>query len=69
MYLEGSSLILLTSISMLILLASVSVLIMLSSDAVLVLLTGIFAGVLMLIWCFLMVECISKVPVENGFNN
>ena len=56
-------------ISMLVLLASVSVMILLSSIAIVVLLTGIFIGVLTLIWSILIVKCISKVPVNNGFNN
>ena len=69
MSLERSGLILLTSISMLMLLANVSAMILLSSGTVLVFLTGIFVGVLKLIWSILMVECISKVPVDNGFNS
>ena len=56
MYLEGYGLIMLTRISTLIVLASVYVLILLSSGAVLVLLTGIFAGVLTLIWSIMMME-------------
>ena len=51
------------------LLASVYMLILLFSVAVLVLLNGIFVGMLTLIWSILMAECISKVPVGNGFNN
>ena len=54
---------------MLRLLASISVMVMLSSVAVLVLITGIFVGVLTLIWSIMMVECISKVTVENWFNH
>ena len=54
---------------MLMFLTSVSVLILLSSGAVMIFLTGIFVGGSTLIWSILMVECISKVPVENGFNN
>ena len=54
---------------MLMLLDSVYVLILLSSGAVLVLLAGIFADVLTLIWSILMVEFITKIPVDNGFNN
>ena len=69
MSMEGYGLIMLTKISMLMSLASVSMLIMLSSDAMLGLLTGIFVGALTLIWSILMVECILKVPVDNGFNN
>ena len=69
MYLEGYGLILLNRISMLMLLASVYVLILLSSGAVLVFLNGIFVGVLTLILSILMLECISKVTVDNGFNN
>ena len=55
--------------SVLMLLASVSVLILLSSVFVLVLMNGIFVCALILIWSILMVKCISKVPVDNGFNN
>ena len=51
------------------LLASVHVMILMSSVAVLVLLTGIFVGVLTLIWSIQMAQCISKVPIDNGFNN
>ena len=54
---------------MLMLLTNVSVLILFSSVAVLAMLTGIFVGVLMMIWSILMVERISKVPVDNGFNH
>ena len=61
--------ILLTSISVLMLLASASVLVLLSSVAVLVLINGIFVGVLRIILSILTLECISKVPVDNGFNN
>ena len=60
--------ILLTSIPVLTLLAIVF-LVLLSSVAVLVLITGIFVGVLTLIWSILMVEFISKVPVDNVVNN
>ena len=56
-------------IYILMLLASVYVMIRLYSGAVLVFLTGIFVGVLKLICSILIVECISKVSVENGFNN
>ena len=69
MSLEGYGLIFLTRIYMLMLLDSVSVMILLSSGAVLVFLTGNFVGVLTLIWSILIVECIYKVPVDNGFNN
>ena len=69
MSLELSGLILLARISMLVLLDSVSVLILLSSDALLELMTGVFVGVLTLIWSILMVECISKVHIDNCFNN
>ena len=69
MSLEGSGLILLTRISMLKFLASAYVLILLSSGGVLVFLTVFFVGVLKLIWYILIVECISKVPVDNGFNH
>ena len=54
---------------MLIVLASVYMLILLSSGDVLLFLTDIYVGLLMLVWSILMVECISKVPVESGFNN
>ena len=60
---------LLTRIFVFMLLVGVSVLILFYSVAVLVLLNGIFVGVLTLIWSILMVGCISKVPVDNGFNN
>ena len=50
-------------------LARVSVLILLSSGDVMVLMNGIFVIVLTLIWSIMMVGCISKVPVGNGFNN
>ena len=69
MSLEGYGLILLTRIYMLMLLASFSMLILLSSGAVLEFLNDIFVGVFTLIWSILMVECISKAPVDNGFNN
>ena len=39
------------------------------SGAVLVLLTGIFVGVLTLIWYIMMVERFYKVTVDNGSNN
>ena len=55
--------------SVLILLTSISVLVMLTSVSVLVILTGVFVGVLTLIWSNLMLEFISKIPVENEFNN
>ena len=66
---EGRGLILLNMISVFMLFASVSVLIIIYSVAVLVLLTGIFVGVLTLIWSILMVECISKFPVDNWVNH
>ena len=44
-------------------------LVLLSSVSVLVLLTDVFVGVLMLIWSILMLGCISKIPVDNGFNH
>ena len=69
MSLEGYGLILLTRISMLMLLAIVSVLILLYSGDVLVFLTGVFAGVLTLIWSILMAKCIPKFSVDNGFNH
>ena len=53
---------------MFILLASVSVLILLYSGAVFIFLPGICFGLLMLIWSILMLECISIVTVDNGFN-
>ena len=56
-------------IPLLMLLASVYMLVLLSSVDVLVLLTGMFVGVLTLIWSILMLECISKFPVDNGFNH
>ena len=59
----------LTIISVLILLTNVSVLALLSSFSVLLLLTGVFVGVLTLIWYILMLKCISKIPVDNGFNH
>ena len=54
---------------MMMLLASVSVLILLYSGALIIFLAGIFVGVLTLIWSILMVEFISKVPVDNVVNN
>ena len=69
MSLEEYGLILLTRMSMMILLTSVSVLILLSIGTVTILLAGIFVGVLTFIWSILVVECISKAPVENRFNN
>ena len=62
---EGSGLILLTIFW----LTSVYVLVLLSRGDLMILLDGIFVGVLTLIWSFLMVECITKVFVENTFNN
>ena len=56
-------------ISMLIVLASVYMLILLSSGDVLLFLSDIYVVGLMLVCFILMVEFISKVPVENGFNN
>ena len=53
----------------LIMLTSVYVMALLYSFAVLVLLTGIFVGALTLIWSILMLELISKVLVDNGFNH
>ena len=69
MSLEVSRLIFLTIMFMIILLARVSVLILLSSGAVIIFMAGIFVCVLMLIWSILMVEYISKVTVDNGFNH
>ena len=54
---------------MLMLLIGVSVLILFYSGDVLVLMTVVFFGFLTLIWSILMVKYISKVPVDNGFNN
>ena len=54
---------------MLIVLASVYMLILLSSGDVLLFLSDTYVGVLMLVCFILMVKFISKVPVENGFNN
>ena len=54
---------------MLILLTIVSVLILLTGVSVLGMLTGIFVSVLTLIWSILMLECIVKIYIENGFNN
>ena len=62
---ERSGLILLTIFW----LTSVYVLVLLSRGDLMILLDGIFVGVLTLIWSFLMVECITKVLVENRFNN
>ena len=67
-YLKGYGLILLTSIPVLIPLTSVSVLILLYSISVLVLLTGVFLGVLTLMWSILMLEFISRMHVDNGLN-
>ena len=44
-------------------------LIMLTSVFVLGLLTSVFVGVLMLIWSIQMLEYISKIKVDNGFNH
>ena len=54
---------------MLVLFTSVDMLVLLSNGAVMIFMDGIFVGVLTLIWSILMVECISKVPVDNGINN
>ena len=56
MSLEVYGFILLTMVSMLMLLASFYVMMLMSSGYVLVLLTGIFAGVLTLIWSIMMTE-------------
>ena len=69
MYLEGYGLILLTRMSMLMFLTSVYVLVLLYSGSMVILLAGIFGSVLTLIWSILMVEYISKVPVDNRVNN
>ena len=54
---------------MLLLLTRISVLLMLSRGDLMILLAGIFACVLKLIWSIMMVECISKVSVENKVNH
>ena len=59
----------LTRMSIMMLLAIVYVLILFSSDDVMIFLSGIFVGVLILIWSILMVECIAKVLVENWVNH
>ena len=41
-------------------------LVRLTSVSVLLLLTGVFVGELTLIWSILMLECITKIPVENA---
>ena len=47
----------------------VSGLILLTSVSLLVLLNCVFVDVLMLIWSILMLKCISKIIVGNGFNH
>ena len=69
MSLEGSGLILLTMMSMLLLLTSMSVLVLFSRGDLIIFLAGSFVGVLSLIWSILMVECISKVSVDNRVNH
>ena len=59
----------LTNSSVLILLTSFSALVMLSSVSVLVQLNGVFLGGLTLIWSIMMLECISKIPVDYGYNH
>ena len=54
--------------SRLMLLTSVSVLVLFSTGAVMIFLAGTFVGALSLIWYILMVECISKVTVDNRVN-
>ena len=54
---------------MLMFLTSVYVLVLLYSGSMVILLAGIFGSVLTLIWSILMVEYISKVPVDNRVNN
>ena len=54
---------------MLILLSNVSVLVLVSSFSVLVLFTGVFVGLLNLIWSIIMLEFITKTPVDNDFNH
>ena len=44
-------------------------LVLLTIVSMLVLLTGIFVGVLMLIWSILMLGYIAKIPVDNWFND
>ena len=60
---------LLTMMSMLLLLTSMSVLVLFSRGDLIIFLAGSFVGVLSLIWSILMVECISKVHIDNCFNN
>ena len=69
MSLEGSELILLTRISMLMFMTSVSVLVIVSRGSVMMFPAGFFFGVLTFIFSILMVECISKVPVNNRVNH
>ena len=54
---------------MLMLLTSVSVLVLLSRGDVMMFLDGIFVALLTLILFILVVECISKVPVDNRVNH
>ena len=51
----------------LILLTSIPTLKILTSVSVLVLLTGVFVGGLVMIWSILILECISKITVQNEF--
>ena len=47
----------------------VSELILLASVSMLVLLDSVFVGVSTLIWSIMVLECISKIIVDNGFNH
>ena len=44
-------------------------LIVLTSIFVLVMLTSVFLDVLTLIWSIFMLECIAKIPVDDGSNH
>ena len=59
----------LTRMSILVLLTIVSGLVLLSRGDLVIFIASIFVGVLILIWSILMVECISKVSVENRVNH
>ena len=48
---------------------SASVLVLLSRDYLMIFLAGIFVGMLTFIFSIMMVECISKVSVDNRFNH
>ena len=69
MYLEGSGLMLLTSIYMLMLLTSFSVLLLLYRGNLIIFLAGILVGFLTLIWSIMIVECISKFSTDNRVNH